>query len=434
MRFVPSPRLIALVLVAGVPSAIAMALVPGADAWAAAVFVLLAAGAAVDLWRGHRAPRPMVSAPPNLRAYKGRARDLDLRIASPAAETVTAAIAWPPALAATERDRRIALPESPESAIPWPFTPTRRGDHTIPSIHIERPSRLGLWDLRFDQAINTGVRVYPNLQRVDDLLALRRDNLGAKPVRQIGKGREFEKLRDYLPGDGFDEIHWKATARRGRPVTKVFQVEQTREVYVVLDCSRLTGRAEGDEPRLERYMNAALVLGMAAHQSGDLFGLMAMSDRVETFVRARKGSGQAAVCREAIYRLHPKRVAANFEDAAVQLRTQLSRRALILFLADLDDPVAASQFSGAVRLLRPKHLPLVAMIDPPGARPLFSRPTVDGERDVYEEAAGHLLWRRLKDLQVTLRREGVRLSTHPSLGFAQHLVGLYREVKQRQIL
>ena len=56
----------------------------------------------------------------------------------------------------------------------------------------------------------------------------------------IGKGREFEKLREYIPGDSYDEIHWKATAKRGRPVTKVFQIERTQEVYVVIDASRLS--------------------------------------------------------------------------------------------------------------------------------------------------------------------------------------------------
>ena len=59
---------------------------------------------------------------------------------------------------------------------------------------------------------------------------------------QVGRGREFEKLREYIPGDSFDEIHWKATARRARPITKVFQVERTREVYVAVDLSRLSAR------------------------------------------------------------------------------------------------------------------------------------------------------------------------------------------------
>ena len=67
-------------------------------------------------------------------------------------------------------------------------------------------------------------------------------------IRQVGRGREFEKLREYVPGDGSDEIHWKATARRGHPITKVFQLERTQEVYVILAGS---GRVKLDEEVVE---------------------------------------------------------------------------------------------------------------------------------------------------------------------------------------
>src|SRR5439155_5760719 len=89
------------------------------------------------------------------------------------------------------------------------------------------------------------IRVYPNLLRERrDLAALflHRGAFGLHAERQVGKGREFEKLREYVPGDGYDEIHWKATAKRGRPITKVFQIERTQEVYVVIDASRLSAR------------------------------------------------------------------------------------------------------------------------------------------------------------------------------------------------
>ena len=89
------------------------------------------------------------------------------------------------------------------------------------------------------------IRVYPNLfteRRNLAALFLHRGAFGLHAQRQVGKGREFEKLREYMPGDSFDEIHWKATAKRGRPITKVFQIERTQEVYVVIDASRLSAR------------------------------------------------------------------------------------------------------------------------------------------------------------------------------------------------
>ena len=122
-------------------------------------------------------------------------------------------------------------------------------------------------------------------------------------MRQIGRGREFEKLREYVPGDGSDEIHWKATARRGRPITKVFQVERTQEIYVVIDASRLSARPAGDETALERSIAAALIVGAAAERRGDLFGLAAFSHQVEAFTRARNGKSHYAACRDAIYQI-----------------------------------------------------------------------------------------------------------------------------------
>ncbi len=134
-------------------------------------------------------------------------------------------------------------------------------------------------------------------------LFLHRGAFGLHAQRQVGKGRDFEKLREYVPGDSYDEIHWKATARRGRPITKVFQIERTQEVYVDRwTRSRLSARRSSEVSRmrdgappgtstLERFVTAALVLGLAAEQQGDLFGLLTFTDKVETFVRAQKRQG-----------------------------------------------------------------------------------------------------------------------------------------------
>ena len=71
---------------------------------------------------------------------------------------------------------------------------------------------------------------------------LNRGAIGIHAQPQIGRGREFEKLREYERGDGFDEINWKATAKRRFPVTKVFQLERSKEIYLALDTSRLSAR------------------------------------------------------------------------------------------------------------------------------------------------------------------------------------------------
>ena len=73
--------------------------------------------------------------------------------------------------------------------------------------------------------------VYPDLRGASRLLlsgaALDLVNLGLRQLRRDGQGSEFARLRDYAQGDSVREVDWKATARRGRPVTRVMESERS---------------------------------------------------------------------------------------------------------------------------------------------------------------------------------------------------------------
>jgi uncharacterized protein (DUF58 family) len=211
-------------------------------------------------------------------------------------------------------------------------------------------------------------------------------------------------------------------------------VERTQEVYVVIDASRLAARPVGQETALERSINASLVVGAAAERRGDLFGLAAFSHQVEAFIRARNGKAHYAACRDAIYELHPQPVSPDFDEIATFLRLRLRRRALLLFLTALDDPVLAESFVRATRLLARRHLVLVGVLRPKAAQPLFHDAQVESADDIYRSLAGHLSWKRLRELEATLGRQGVRLALLDPNKVGSSLIGLYDEVKQRQLL
>jgi len=440
-KIVPSARLIWLAAVVGLPASI-VAAVDTRDQLAALVmvtiFVAAVATAVVDAALAPRALRGIrVELPELVRFFKDRPGEVPVRIHNdPArARRVRIGIVAPEGFEATAEDQQVNLPDGASVAdVPWPCTPRRRGRYRIDSCYAEALSALGLWAVRQRQAVAIEMRVYPNLRRDPELKALRRGGEGRHVLRQIGRGREFEKLREYGPGDGFDEIHWKATARRGRPITKVFQVERTQEVYVIIDASRLSGRPVGEETVLERSITAALVVGAAAERRGDLFGVAAFSHQVEAFVRARNGKTHYAACRDAIYPLHTQPVSPGFDEIATFLRLRLRRRALLLFLTELDDPVLAENFARATQLLARRHLILTGMLRPQTAQPLFQNEQIESTGDIYRQLAGHLAWRKLRELESTLARQGVRLALLEPSSFSGSLIGLYDEVKQRQLL
>jgi uncharacterized protein (DUF58 family) len=435
---VPSARFIWLVALVGFPAAVAAGIAPELTVPMLAILGVIAIVALIDALRRDQALAGIVVETPALaRLFKDREAEVGIRIvnASKIARRVVIAIPTQRGLETPEEERVIDLPDgSDASEIAWLWTGHRRGQYRIDECYLESASPFGLWTVRKRQPIALELRVYPNLRRQEDLHALRRGISGMHAMRQVGRGREFEKLREYAPGDGFDEIHWKATARRGHPITKVFQVERTQEIYVILDASRLSARATGDETVLERAISASLIVGAAAEKRGDLFGLAAFSHQVEAFVRARNGKAHYAACRDAIYQLHPRNTSPDFDEIAAFLRLRLRRRALLLFLTSLDDPVLAENFARATELLAQRHLVMAGMLRPPAAQPLFHDPAVVSPDDIYRQLAGHISWKRLRELESLLARKGVRLTLLDPGNYSSGLIRLYDEVKQRQLL
>jgi uncharacterized protein (DUF58 family) len=378
------------------------------------------------------------------RMSKDREGKLELRIHNEQQRQhlLRVGLPWPREINAGSAELDAILPAQSEwSRLIWTCTPLKRGNYKFDTAFVEGESPLGFWAARKSLPVKSEIRVYPNLLTDRKNLAaqfLNRGHFGLHAQRQIGKGRDFEKLREYVPGDGYDEIHWKATARRGRPITKVFQIEKTQEVYVIIDASRLSARKpdEGVEAdsALERFVTAALVLGLAAEQQGDLFGLLTFADKVEKFVRAKNGKEHYDTCREALYTLQPKIVTPDFDELCTFIRLRLRRRALLIFLTALDDPAVTESFVRNLDLIRRQHLILVNMLQPAGVKPLFSNPGVQTMDDLYLELGGHLRWQKLRELQKVLQRLGVQFSLLKNERLSADLVTQYLNVKRRQLL
>ncbi|MCF7855456.1 MAG: DUF58 domain-containing protein [Candidatus Pacebacteria bacterium] len=355
-------------------------------------------------------------------------------------------LALPRGLSAREPVVRVQLPADADwFTVVYSIDATQRGRYTLSRCYAEISSPLGFWQARKAFASSCEVRVYPDLMRDGrdvSALFLTRGSVGMHAQRQVGRGKEFERLREYAPGDNYDEIYWKATARRGAPITKVFQIERTQEVYVIVDTSRMSARLSGGvgndsvaaRTLLDRYIASALILGLAAEKQGDLFGLLTFSDRVHTFVRARHGRRHYGVCRDALYTLTPSMVSPDFSELFSFIRLRLRRRALLVFLTSLDDRAVAEQFTQDLGMICRHHVVLVAMARPATAVPLFAGDAPVTDDDVYARLGGHVLWEQLMQLQRALEKHSVRLSLVDADTLAGETVTRYMNVKQRQLV
>lgn len=412
--------------------------------WALAVGIVVITALTDLLVSLARITPPRVAIPGLMRFTRDREGTIRLHFHNPdgRGRRVRLGLALPAGFVSREEEMWIDLPAgSAHAQAQWHCTPKRRGRFGTVQSCVEGESVLRLWRLRVRAELAADLRVHPNLlaeRRQIAALFLARGRPGGRLHRTLGRGREFEKLRDYQPGDGFDEIHWKATAKRGRPITKIFQAERTQEIYVVIDASRLSARpvVHGgiEQTVLERYVASALVLLLAASRQGDKFGLIAHDDRVRIHVRAGAGTRHFAACRDSVLSLRPGEATPDVPEIVRSLRMRLRQRALLFFLTDLTDPVLAEDFARHIRVLSRQHLVLVGLMPPPEVRRLFDAAEVSSTDDVYGRLAGHARWTESRSITQRLRPRGVSTVTLENETMAAQLVSQYMQIKARQAL
>ena len=386
--------------------------------------------------------------PEVVRLTKDRKGDVSIVINNESSreQALRVGLAFPREILSERPDLQTIVPAGAAAArLAWPITPVRRGNYLLDRVYVEGVSPLGFWGIRGSRAVHSELHVYPNLMSERRRLAaifLNRGAFGIHAQRQVGQGREFEKLREYIPGDSFEDVHWKATAKRGKPITKMYQLERTQEVYIIIDSSRLSARtvrmstngAEGDVSYLERFITASLILGMVAERQGDLFGLVTFGDKIHNFVRAKTGQSHFNACRDALYTLEPQTVNPDFDELFTFLRLRLRRRAMLLFLTNLDDTVLKESFVKNIEMVRRQHLCLAGMMTPPGVRPLFTDPNIEKPGDVYQHLSGHLMWHDLREVERVLQRMGVGFFLLDNERMCAEIVTQYTNVKQRQLI
>jgi uncharacterized protein (DUF58 family) len=338
----------------------------------------------------------------------------------------------------------------------WPWSPEiallQRGVWPGPRVGVERRSHFGLWQLRqwFDS---------PEQLRIEpDLRSGRREILRSPVYRSLvaerqtpwtGHGRDFERLREYQAGDTYSEIAWKSTARRGTPVTRLFQWEQKQEVYFVLDQSRSSALAleatvasgsevPGDRsPRriLDLATETALVGATVALELGDDFGLVTYADEPKCWLRAGSGQSHFHQFRDRLLKIEPLPTTADYEALFSEIRLRLRRRAYLLLLADLTERSVSDSLRRGVGQLRSSHALLMTSILPAHARPAFS-PGEDlhADQDVYAALAGEKENQRLGALARQFRQLDVELRYVPADTFLRTAVEGYLESKREQRL
>jgi len=313
------------------------------------------------------------------------------------------------------------LPPRSRVSLRYLVTPMRRGEFKFGEVNLRLSTPLMFVWLPVRYPLPQTVRVLPNLAQARKYSLLMRKvrmrEMGFRPIPLKGAGTEFSSLRDYLPDDDPRWIDWNATARRGRLVSKEFELERGQNIVAILDAGRVMATRLDGLTKLDHAVNAAAFVLFIAHNLEDRVGLMIFSDRIQRWLPPSKGVRQWESILEALRQVEPQLVEANYASAFAHLLQNLPRRSLLLIFTDLIDPDTSEALITHAKLLAEKHLVIVVALSDYELRSLLAEP-IDETSDLYRQAAAVAVLNDRLRAVAQLRESGVNvLDTSPEALF-----------------
>lgn len=243
-----------------------------------------------------------------------------------------------------------------------------------------------------------------------ELLLLDKDSRS----RRQGPGTEFAMLSEYRPGDDPRRIDWRTTARYRRPVVRRFQIEQHRDVMIVIDCGRLMGADAGRGTKLDCAVDSALMLARTALEQGDRCGIALFDDQVLGYLPPVSGIGSLRRLSESMYNIESRWRESDFGPIFATLQARQSKRSLVVVLSDVVDVETTARYRASVARLSRRHVVLLAALQTPLLRQIVQAPVktlVDGSK----KAVTFRLLRQREQALHSLRRGNTHvLDVEPS--------------------
>jgi uncharacterized protein (DUF58 family) len=326
--------------------------------------------------------------------------------------------------------------------VAYEVTPTRRGEIDFTPADLRVRSRLGLVELLERVGDAESRRVYPDFAQVARYAWLAGDRrlqeIGIKTYQQRGEGTDFKQLAEYRYGDPVRHIDWKATLRQNKPILREFQDERDQCVMLLIDCGRRmraydveTGIGSG---HFDQVLNAVMLLSYVALRQGDAVGALTFGTPAgdERVFAPRKGAHALNALMGTLYSVQPTPTHSDYLSVAQNLLLRHHKRSLVIVITNFRDE-DSSELAHALRLLRSRHLVLLASLRERVVGELVSRPLDSGDA-ALDVGSAHLYEQSRRDAFNRLAaRDALMVDAEPqNLGI--ELVNRYNAVKRAGLI
>lgn len=337
------------------------------------------------------------------------------------------------------RDQVLSLRLSPgeQATLRYTLCPVSRGEYDFGDLHLFAASPLRLVQRRFTEPLATIIPCYPSYlqMRQYQLLAIsnRLTEMGVKKIRRLGHTSEFEQIKEYVRGDDYRTVNWKATARTGKLMVNQFVDERSQNVYCIVDKSRAMKMPFEGMRLLDYAINAALVLCNIAIYKQDRGGLITFAERVHAAVPASSKATQMSRIMEVLYNEDTRYLEADYARLSAFLKRQVPQRSLLVLFTNFESLSAMRRQLPYFQRLARSHLLLVIFFENTELHQLLDT-APERIEDIYIKGIGEQFSLEKRLIVRELEQHGIPAILTPPQHLTVQTVNKYLEMKARGMI
>lgn len=372
------------------------------------------------------------------RLSNGDENELSIHLLSyyPQAVRVKVLEEFPIQLQIRHLDFKVSLLPRERKALDFQVRPVQRGIYAFNRCHA-LVTKLGLVSRKFTLAEPLSIACYPSFiqLRKYQLLATtdRLMELGIKRIRKIGASTEFDHIREYVRGDDYRHLNWRATAKHKKLLVNQYQEEKSQPIYALIDTGRVMRMPFEGLTLLDYAINSALVLANAAILKQDRAGMLCFSKAVDNYVAAEKRNNQMQRITDVLYKVQTDFQESEFGQLYSYCNKHINKRSLLLLYTNFETLDALARQMPYLRMLAKSHVlvvvvfkntELMAMAKQASAKVIDVYNQIIAEKFVYEK---HLI---VQELQ----RQGIQTIYTAPENLTIQAINKYLEIKARGLL
>lgn len=318
----------------------------------------------------------------------------------------------------------------------YTLRPLSRGEYHFGNLICYAASPIRLLRRRFDTADPVVVKVYPSYRQMRkyQLLALSGTPLtGVKKVRRLGHSLEFEKIKDYVPGDDVRTINWKATARSSGLMVNTFTDARQQQIYCIIDKGRNMKMPFEGMTLLDYSINAALALLNVCLLKQDKAGLITFSNKVSDIVAAERRNTQLHQVSEALYRQKTDFKESDYDALWTMVHKGISQRSLVLLFTNFETFSSLERQLPYLEKIAQRHLTCVVFFQNTLLKEIHET-NPDNIEGIYIKTIADQFALEKRLIVKELRRHGILSILTTPQALSIDVINKYLELKARQMV